>query len=45
MYNTKSNERDKTKNIINNYSTSNLMTLINSFMFTKRERSINETFQ
>ena len=45
MYDIKLNERDEIKNIINNYSTSNLMTLINSFVFTKRKRSINEILQ
>ena len=42
MYNTKSNERDKTKSIINNYLISNLITLTNSLVLTKRERLINE---
>ena len=42
MYNIKLNKRNETKNTINNYQISNLMTLINSFVFTKRERSINE---
>ena len=42
MYNIKSNERNEKKNIINNYRTLNLITLINSFVFTKLERSINE---
>ena len=44
MYNIKSNKRDKTKNTINDYSISNLITLINLFVFTKRERLINEIF-
>ena len=42
MYNIKSNKRDKAKNTINDYSTSNLITLMNLFVFTKRERSTNE---
>ena len=42
MYNIKLNERDKTKNTINDYLTSNLMILINLFVFTKRERLISE---
>ena len=42
MYNIKSNKRDETKSIINNYLISNLITLINSFMFIKRERLTNE---
>ena len=42
MYNIKSNERDETKSIINNYSISNLMTLMNLFVFMKRERLISE---
>ena len=44
MYNIKSNERNETKSTINDYSISNLMTLMNSLVFTKRERSINEIF-
>ena len=44
MYNIKLSERDGAKSTINNYSTSNLMTLINSFVFTKRERSTSEIF-
>ena len=44
MYNIKLNKRNETKSIINDYSISNLMTLINLFVFTKRERSINEIF-
>ena len=44
MYNIKLNERDKTKSIINNYQISNLITLINLFVFTKRERSTSEIF-
>ena len=42
MYNIKSNKRDKTKSTINNYRTSNLITLMNLFVFTKRKQSINE---
>ena len=42
MYNIKSNERNEMKNTINDYSISNLMTLINLFVFTKRERSTSE---
>ena len=42
MYNIKSNERNETKSIINNYLISNLMTLMNLFVFTKRERLISE---
>ena len=45
MYNIRLNERNKAKNIINDYQTSNLITLINLFVFTKRERSINEILQ
>ena len=45
MYNIKSNERNETKNIINNYPTSNLITLMNLFVLTKRERSTNEILQ
>ena len=44
MYNIRLSERDETKNIINNYQISNLITLINSFVFTKRKRLINEVF-
>ena len=44
MYNIRLNERDETKSTINDYLISNLMTLINLFVFTKRERSINEIF-
>ena len=44
MYNIKLSERDKTKNTINNYSISNLITLINSLVFTTEKRSINEIF-
>ena len=44
MYNIKSNKRDETKSTINDYSISNLITLINLFVFTKRERLINEIF-
>ena len=42
MYNIRLNERDETKNTINNYPISNLMTLINSFVFMKRERLTSE---
>ena len=42
MYNIKLNKRDETKSTINDYQISNLITLINLFMFTKRERLINE---
>ena len=42
MCNIKLNERNKIKNTINNYQISNLITLMNLFMFTKRKRSINE---
>ena len=42
MYNIKLSERNEAKSIINNYQISNLITLINSFVFTKRERLINE---
>ena len=42
MYNIKLNKRNKIKSIINDYRISNLMTLINLFVFTKRERLINE---
>ena len=42
MYNIKLNKRNKTKNIINDYQISNLITLINVFVFTKRELSTNE---
>ena len=45
MYNIKLNERNETKNTINDYLISNLMTLMNLFVFTKRKRSINEIFQ
>ena len=45
MYNIRLNERNKAKSTINDYSISNLIMLINSFMFTKRERSINEILQ
>ena len=45
MYNIRSNERNETKNTINDYSISNLITLINLFIFTKRERLINEILQ
>ena len=42
MYNIKLNERNETKNTINNYLTSNLIMLINLFVFTKRKRLTNE---
>ena len=42
MYNIKSSERDEAKSTINDYSISNLITLINLFVFTKRERSTSE---
>ena len=42
MYNIRLNERDEAKSTINDYSISNLMTLINLFVFTKRERSTSE---
>ena len=45
MYNIKLNKRNETKNTINDYSISNLMTLMNLFIFTKRERLINEILQ
>ena len=45
MYNIRLNERNETKSTINNYSISNLITLMNSFMFMKRERSISEILQ
>ena len=44
MCDIKSNKRDKAKNIINNYSISNLITLMNLFVFTKRKRLISEIF-
>ena len=44
MCDTKLNKRDETKNIINNYSISSLITLMNSLVFMKRERLINEFF-
>ena len=44
MYNIKLNERDEAKSTINDYQISNLITLINLFVFTKRERSINDFF-
>ena len=43
MYNIKLNKRDRARNTINDYLISNLITLMNSLVFTKRERSINET--
>ena len=45
MYNIRLNERNETKNTINDYSTSNLIMLINLFIFTKRERLANEILQ
>ena len=42
MYNIKLNKRDKTKSIINDYQISNLITLMNLFVFTKRERPASE---
>ena len=45
MYNIKSNKQDETKNIINDYSISNLITLMNLFVFIKRGRSTNEILQ
>ena len=42
MFNIKLNERNETKSTINNYRISNLITLMNLFVFTKRERSTNE---
>ena len=42
MYNIKLNKRNEMKSTINDYQISNLITLINLFVFTKRERSINE---
>ena len=45
MYNIKLNKRNETKSIINDYLTSNLITLMNSLVFTKRERLINEILQ
>ena len=42
IYNKKLNKRDEAKSTINNYRTSNLITLMNLFVFTKRERLINE---
>ena len=44
MYNIRLNKRNETKSTINDYQISNLITLINSLVFTKRERSINEIF-
>ena len=44
MYNIKLNKRNETKSIINDYSISNLITLMNSLVFTKRKRLINEIF-
>ena len=44
MYNIKLNKRDEAKNIINNYLISNLMTLTNLFVFTKRKRLTSEIF-
>ena len=45
MYNIKLNERDEAKSTINDYSISNLITLINLFVFTKRERLTSEILQ
>ena len=42
MYNIRLNKRDEAKNTINDYQISNLMTLMNLFVFTKRERSTSE---
>ena len=42
MCNIRSNKRNEIKNTINNYSISNLITLMNLFVFTKRKRLINE---
>ena len=42
IYNIKLNERNEIKSIINDYWISNLITLINSFIFTKWKRLINE---
>ena len=42
MYNIRLNKRNEAKNTINDYQISNLITLINSLIFTKRERLINE---
>ena len=42
MCNIKSNERDEAKSTINNYIISNLITLMNLFVFTKRKRLTNE---
>ena len=44
MYNIKLNERNEAKSIINNYRISNLITLINLSVFTKRKRLTNEFF-
>ena len=44
MYNIKLNKRDEAKSTINDYSISNLIMLINSLVFTKRGRLINEIF-
>ena len=45
MCNIKLNKRIEIKNSINDYQISNLITLINLFILTKRERLINENFQ
>ena len=45
MYNIKLNERNETKSIINNYQISNLITSMNSFIFTKQERITSEILQ
>ena len=44
MYNIKLNKRNETKSTINDYLLSNLITSIDSFIFTKRKRSISEIF-
>ena len=45
MCDIRSNKRDKTKNTINDYRTSNLIMLMNLFVFMKRKRSISEILQ
>ena len=45
MYNIKLNKRNEAKSTINNYLISNLITLMNSLVFTKRERLTNKIFQ
>ena len=42
MYNIRLNERNEIKSTINDYSISNLITLMNLFVFIKRERSTSE---